>query len=97
MADPTAPERRYADCSMVRTVTGTHCSTPPTRWVQVGCVHEHIKVGAACSKHVTMLEAGDSVIFCVPCKTGGESHICKVIARVITTEEKNRIAGISDA
>lgn len=95
--DPTAPERRYADCSMVRTVTGARCPTPPARWMQVGCVHEHVKIGAACREHVQMLEAGDAALFCTACRTGRDSHICKVIGRVISTADKNRIAGISDA
>lgn len=87
-----SPERpRRPDCSMVATLTQTRCTATATRWVQVGCVHEHLKLGAACTEHARMLLDGDKRIHCTFCKHGTAPHRCKLLARVISSEEKDRI------
>jgi hypothetical protein len=76
---------------MVWTFTQNRCTERAVRWMQVGCVHEHIQIGAACAEHKQMLLAGDPLISCTPCQEGGDPHRCKLVARVISNEERNRI------
>jgi hypothetical protein len=79
---------------MVVTFTDVRCIAKAVAWVQVGCVHEHVKVGAACAKHKKMLLAGDPLISCTPCQEGGSPHYCELLARTVSNEERNRILGL---
>lgn len=90
----SAVATRRPDCALVVTYTGRRCTARAVAWVQVGCVHEHINVGAACAEHKRMLLAGDPLIACTPCEEGAGSHRCGLLARVVTNEERNRILGL---